>query len=467
MLRELHLKDVGPSRALDFAFAPRLNVLTGDNGLGKSFVLDVAWWVLTTTWAGEKALPWLPRAPLNKEDLAPEIAATLALPFETPPRLEDVDTGGTYQWNSQDWSRKRWERRRDTVSHPPDYPPYPPSTLVVYARLDGGFAIWDGYQVRSESNDHSEATVLLDPTEVWEGKEIEGQAHRRRRTVSRGLLEDWMTWQVSQSREYELLREILSVLSEPDEPLVPGPPTRVRLNDRRDEPTLETPYGLVPVTLASAGQRRILSLAYMLVWAWAEHLKAASVTRRAPTHDMVVLIDEAELHLHPRWQRVFIPALLAAIRAMTPDVSVQLILTTHAPLVLASLEPIFDEDQDNLYRFEREGSSVVAHNLSFAKQGDAANWLVSESFGLELARSAPSEAAIQAASDYMRGDTTSAEAALSKAVASLDAPPIASSAPLKDRIHAALLRLLPGHDDFWPRWIVSYEHALRHDEESR
>ena len=37
--------------------APRLNLLTGDNGLGKTFALDLAWWTLTRTWAGPPAMP--------------------------------------------------------------------------------------------------------------------------------------------------------------------------------------------------------------------------------------------------------------------------------------------------------------------------------------------------------------------------------------------------------------------------
>ncbi len=45
MLRKLVLKNVGPAAeaALD-PVAPRLNLLTGDNGLGKSFLLEAAWW---------------------------------------------------------------------------------------------------------------------------------------------------------------------------------------------------------------------------------------------------------------------------------------------------------------------------------------------------------------------------------------------------------------------------------------
>ena len=39
MLHELHLKGVGPAPRFDLELAERLNVLTGDNGLGKSFVL--------------------------------------------------------------------------------------------------------------------------------------------------------------------------------------------------------------------------------------------------------------------------------------------------------------------------------------------------------------------------------------------------------------------------------------------
>ena len=32
-------------------------LITGDNGLGKSFLLDIAWWVLSRTWTGLPARP--------------------------------------------------------------------------------------------------------------------------------------------------------------------------------------------------------------------------------------------------------------------------------------------------------------------------------------------------------------------------------------------------------------------------
>ena len=50
MLKKLHLKKVGPADEMVLALKPRLNLLTGDNGLGKSFLLDIAWWALTRRW---------------------------------------------------------------------------------------------------------------------------------------------------------------------------------------------------------------------------------------------------------------------------------------------------------------------------------------------------------------------------------------------------------------------------------
>ena len=41
MLRSLHTRDVGPAALFDMELGERLNVLTGDNGLGKSFLLEV------------------------------------------------------------------------------------------------------------------------------------------------------------------------------------------------------------------------------------------------------------------------------------------------------------------------------------------------------------------------------------------------------------------------------------------
>jgi predicted ATP-binding protein involved in virulence len=58
------------------------------------------------------------------------------------------------------------------------------------------------------------------------------------------------------------------------------------------------------------------------------HLKDSAVVRASG----VVLIDEVDLHLHPRWQRV----VLERLRAAFP--SLQFVVSTHSPQVLSSVE---------------------------------------------------------------------------------------------------------------------------------
>ena len=73
----------------------------------------------------------------------------------------------------------------------------------------------------------------------------------------------------------------------------------------------------------------------------------------------------------------------------------------------------------------------------WATQGDASSWLVSETFGLEQARSVEAEQAIEAAEAFMRGER-----------------PLPAGLDSQAAIHAQLRRLLSAGDEFWPRWLV-------------
>ncbi len=67
-----------------------------------------------------------------------------------------------------------------------------------------------------------------------------------------------------------------------------------------------------------------------------------------PLHESaVVLIDEIDLHLHPKWQRDIIPYLSKAFP------NIQFIVTTHSPLVVQSLNDV------NLYVLTRTEGKVV------------------------------------------------------------------------------------------------------------
>lgn len=412
MLGELKLEEVGPSPRLSFSFGPRLNLLTGDNGLGKSFVLELAWWALTDN--GVQPVP-----ALSRPGRRGKVAYSLV----------------TEDGHTHDFERPVHWDRRSGGDYELSYTLQP--SLILYARIDGGFRVWD--PVRNDFRRTGEDPGIprsydFSQEALWDGLVEHG------RSLCNGLIRDWVYWQLRRSESFERLCKVLEVLS-PDaaEPLKPGEPIRLGIDDARDIPTLEMPYGAVPLTHASAGIRRIVGLAYLLAWAWEEHQRAAELLHRKVTSDIVLLIDEVESHLHPRWQRLILPSLLAVVRELRPDVKVQVLAVTHAPLVLASMEPAFDPEQDALFMFDLVGHEVKVTRANWRPRGDANAWLTSEVFDLKEPRSVEAEDAI-----------TRARAALKD--------PDLSIEEVK-RIHNDLYRLLKDTDPFWPRWLARAEAA--------
>ena len=410
MLKWIELEGVGPAPRLRIDLAERLSVLTGDNGLGKTFLLDVAWWALTCQWPGR---PGWPR------------------PDAEQPTIR-------YSFRGHEHTIQPTVFLRDTEVWQDRSVSGAGEGLALYARVDGGFCTWDAFRNRDDGGLYRpprpgyRPSVHFDDQQVWNGLEVDG---RRR---CEGLIRDWVSWQRGKMPEFEQLRTVLRTLSTEEEPLTPAEPQRVSLDDGFDTPCIATRYGVVPLTHASAAVRRIVGLSYLLVWAWREHCIAAKLLRRQPVRKILLLVDEPETHLHPKWQRLILPALLAAVKKLlaSESVDIQILTATHSPLVLASLEPHFDVQVDKLLHLGLKDSAAYVEEVAWAKQGDVVNWLVSESFGLQQGRSLQAEQAIEAAEAFLRGE------------------PVSSALSTRAAIHERLVSALASHDDFWPRWLV-------------
>ena len=275
--------------------------------------------------------------------------------------------------------------------------------IVVYIRIDGGFSVWDPARNYWRTDPGRPAAYHFNATDVWNGLDINGQR------VCEGLERDWVSWQEGRKPQFQALEEVLRVMSPPSEPLRVGQPQRLFIGEGRDRPTLLVGNQTVPVALASAGVRRILALVYFLVWAWHEHRSAAQLLGKKPEDRFVILFDEPETHLHPRWQRTVLPSILSAIDVLRGSTGKppQMLVATHSPLVAASVEPIFDGATDDLVHLSLRNGRVEIEQGGWATQGDVTNWLVSETFGLEQARSLDAERAIEAAEALMRGEARS------------------------------------------------------------
>ncbi len=423
MLIELHMKGVGPAEEMGIAFKPRMNFITGDNGLGKSFLLDVAWWALTGTWARDMARPRSDAA------LQPRIdgrrSSTAA--GDAPSEVQVVFERALQAWV--------YEKR------PPTY-----ADIVVYARADGGISIADPFRLYLIS-----AGKNLEGVSHFTAEELlEGRAPREGAPRLEGLIRDWASWQREKGEAYTQLCRVLEQLSpDPDHVLRPGELKRVSIEDSRHHPTLAMPYGVdVPLIHASAAMRRIASLAYALVWAWREHHEAAQLVAAEPLRSIVLLTDEIESHLHPQWQRRIVPALLGVMNALTKtaDVAVQLITVTHSPLVLASVEPDFDAVRDAIWLFDlNDESKVTLEEFPFTRRGGADDWLTSRIFGL-----------------YETGSPRAQEALKTARRLLLEERPDPQAIETADK---ALRQTLGGTDPFWMRWSYWRDQQLGRGED--
>lgn len=428
MLKSLKTKGIGPFSALDIEFAPRLNIVTGDNGLGKSFLLDIAWWCLTRKWPAE-VNPQLtsgymarPASIESEGSGTPSTKSTISFAFTGKSKEESYTS--TFEPLEQSWTGK---------SGRPSNP-----GLVIYA-VDGSYSLWDparNYWRKRGNIDIQERqpAYVFTAQEVWNGLEDDSNV------LCNGLLLDWALWQKEKGEAFELLKTALLTLSpDSDEEIRPGELTRISLDDVRDIPTIRMPYQQdVPVLFASAGIRRILALAYLLVWAWQEHIQASKLLKQQKTNQIILLIDEIESHLHPRWQRTIMGALLRTVKQFASDdkAGVQIIAATHSPLILASLEPLFDPAFDtwfdiNLQSNDR-GSHAQLEQIAWRRRGDISSWLTSEAFDLKLPRAKEIEQVVDRASAALQSEQTTREQFLT--------------------IDSGLRNYLSDTDPFWIRW---------------
>ena len=401
-LNYLEVDSIGPVRPLVFQPSKRLNLITGDNGLGKTFLLDLSWWALTEDWVERPATP-SDAFPSNP----PYIKFAVGDTESRAVRAHYIADTGTWAVGSE---------RRVL------------SGLAVYAMLDGSFAVWDpaNRSVGGAGGSTQRPGLKFTRDEIWDGKPRQLE----------GLIRDWVKWQQRPDLypAYSTFQAVLNRVFPPDlGPLQIGSPVRIP-NDSREIPTLVHPYGSVPILFESAGIRRVMALAYLVVWAWEEHKIQAHEQRRPEERQMIVLVDEAEAHLHPKWQRAILPALLGISSDLHQELSVQWVIASHSPLVMASGETIWETDSDALFHIEMSADGQVSFRpVPFERRGTIDSWLSSDIFEIPRPGSREREAAIQAAIELQQQEE----------------PTVAAVQEMTDRLRSHL----PPEDSFWVRWI--------------
>lgn len=144
-----------------------------------------------------------------------------------------------------------------------------------------------------------------------------------------------------------------------------------------------------------------LSLGYQIVIGWVTDF-ANRLFERYPDSDnplaeaALCLIDEIDLHLHPRWQR----DVMGYLSNLFPNT--QFVVSSHSPLIVLAVADA------NIAVLKREGDHVVIHN----DVEEVHNWrvdqvLTSDLFGLKSARSPAVEKLLAEKRGLLRKSTLS------------------------------------------------------------
>jgi predicted ATPase len=412
MLEMLHLKNVGPANEMKLEFGSRLNVITGDNGLGKSFILDCAFWMLSRR-ENKKILP---------KDFSLDATMLATVHPENNPKKSNIKS--LFLRTPQ-----KWDLAKDPVL--PDF------SIVIYETIENNYLICDRLSESQKQNGNGESNdrfFEFTPDVLWDGDP-------RAKPRINGLIRDMATWKLKNQTEIEVLRRVLNTLSPEKEPSFElGDFWNFDLADVRDIPTVKTYGEFIPITQTSSGFRRILTFAYVLVWTYLEHLRAAKATNIPPTNHIILLIDEIDQHLHPKWQRSIIAALIEAVeQVVSLKVQVQIITTTHSPLVMQSLETVFDPEKDAWFDldFDKTKKEVVLEKREFFKRGTLDYWITSEAFDEPTAYNPEAQAVMDEVSAVLKKKLTVQKAR---------------------SLNKKLLHVLSDIDPFWARWHMALKH---------
>lgn len=165
----------------------------------------------------------------------------------------------------------------------------------------------------------------------------------------------------------ELKQMLVSILPNIDDGknIIINAPKLLDKYELEGEVSLTTKYGLkIPFKNASLGYRTVISWTIDLAWRLFQEYPESQYPLKEAA---IVLIDEIDLHLHPKWQKEIMQNL------STHFPNVQFIATAHSPLMV---QPEFDVKFDN-------NSITIRPNYAIVKDLDEEVVVINDPKGID------------------------------------------------------------------------------------
>ena len=332
-ITSLKLTNVRAIETAEFQFQPGFNLIVGVNGVGKSTVLDALCICVS------RILPSITESRANVRSFKVSDIRS-GFPF--------LDAELSFIIGSDKFRFTRYHWRKSLAANDDENLRKLPRETLEFDRPQGGSGSDDRTSPRSRlmvaaqiaeiapnciffstnrSVFHNERVTKFEAVGS-RASAYAGALYSRRMNVAHFV--DWMRAQKALAEEEGAAKRHLKVLQSAVERFLPTY-ENLRSVDKKSSPLLIDKDGIdLDVRQLSDGERGVLALVLDL----ARRLSQANPLLDDPLSEghAVVLIDEIDLHLHPKWQRQIVQKLTETFPRC------QFIATTHSPQVIGEVE---------------------------------------------------------------------------------------------------------------------------------
>lgn len=327
-LRRIHITNFKGIEDVEFKFDSRFNLIIGDNGVGKTSVLEAISVVLGAFLAG---IDNVSSIHFSKDEIRREKVligqGSYNIKYKIPIKVECEAMIGEEPF-SYIRQKKNINSARSTIE-PRDIC----KKAADMVNQDDSILPIISYQ--------SFSRVANQKKDKWENvftddfSRVVGYTDCLEEASNTKLLTNWckrmeqISWQQDRKiAEYESVKmaiaKFMGIMLGHEE-------CKVYYDKRMEELVYLDGSDILPVRLLSSGYRTLIGMVLDIAFRMA--ILNPNLLERIPERtNGIVLIDELELHLHPKWQWKVVEALKKTFP------SVQFIATTHSPLLIASCQ---------------------------------------------------------------------------------------------------------------------------------
>ena len=334
---DLRLTNVRSIKTVEMHFQPGFNLVVGDNGVGKTTIIEtLAICLFEFEGRHNRSKVGEPK-PFRDNDILID--------------AESLDVACGFERCGTEYTFVMHKPRGQSAEKPGKigfFGSQPP--------MDPGISFAARYAEKCQSEGRPlgvlYSTTRAVASERWPRKLIDGRSRAYQgalsdRAVQLGHFASWM--KVMQEYNIERNEPMLRALESTVRSFLPGY-SNLRLGGADDRSLqIDRRGATLPVRHLSHGERSVLAVVLDLT----RRLGTANPGMTAPATEAsaVVLIDEIDLHLHPKWQR-------AIARKLTETFPrCQFIATTHSPQVIGEVE------HDRIHILTEDGAFSPPHSF--------------------------------------------------------------------------------------------------------